>query len=264
MVSVRLRAERLALRYRGGPSVLEDLDLDLSAGELVAVVGLNGAGKSTLLRALAGLLPAADGRVLLDGTAVHTLSAQARAQRIAFVPQALASLPPTTVERFVLGGRYAHLGFLRLPGPHDHATARAALAQTDVTRHAERPLAELSGGERQRVLVARALAQQAAVLLCDEPVAAFDLPHQLELLDLLAELARSGHVVALSTHDLNLASQYADRIAVLHEGRLLVADTPARALSPETVAHVWGRRLRVDRDDQGRPRITPARQPGAS
>lgn len=257
----RLSVQGLSLRYGSGPTVLANLDLELRAGELVALVGLNGAGKSTLLRALAGLLPPQAGAVRLDAQPVHTLSPRQRAQRIAYVPQALAGLPTTSVEQFVLGGRYAHLGFLRLPSPHDRAVARSALLQTDVADHATRPLPELSGGERHRVLVARALAQQAPVLLCDEPVAAFDLPHQLVLLDLLAELARSGQVVVLSTHDLNLASQYADRVVVLHEQAILTAGAPPKALCHDVVRRVWGSRLRIDVDGHGCPRITPARHP---
>jgi len=261
MVNPPLRARALTLRYGEGPEVLAGLDLELRRGELVALVGLNGAGKSTLLRALAGLLPPARGVVEIDGRAVHTLAARDRARRIAYVPQSLAGVPPTSVAGFVLGGRYAHLGVLRLPAPRDHAAVRAALAQTDVAELASRPLAVLSGGERQRALVARALAQEAGVLLCDEPVAAFDLPHQLDLLDLLAELAGEGHVVVLSTHDLNLASQYADRVLVLHDRRLLADGTPREALAAGVVARVWGPRAHVDVDAHGRPRITPARRP---
>lgn len=255
----RLSVHGLTLRYGTGAVVLEGLDLELRGGELLAVVGLNGAGKSTLLRALAGLLPPAAGSVRLEDRDLRALSGAQRARRIAYVPQALAGVPSVSVERFVLNGRYAHLGFLRLPTAADRTIARQALVHTDVAQHAARPLIELSGGERQRVLVARALAQQAEILLCDEPVAAFDLPHQLDLLDLLAGLARAGHLVALSTHDLNLASQYADRIVVLHERAILAAGPPREVLRQDIVERVWGTRVRVEVGERGRPRITPAR-----
>jgi iron complex transport system ATP-binding protein len=253
-----LNARSLTLRYGTGPLVLEAVDLDLRAGELVAVVGLNGAGKSTLLRALAGLLRPSAGEVRLDGRDVQALSGMQRARRIAYVPQALAALPPVTVERFVLNGRYAHLGLLRLPTAADRAIARDALAATDVVQHAGRPLAELSGGERQRTLVARALAQQADVLLCDEPVSAFDLPHQLGLLDLLADLAARGRIVVLTTHDLNLASQYADRVAVLHERGIAACGPPRQALQRAVVERVWGERLRVVDDARAAPTFLSA------
>ena len=251
-----LSARRLTLRYGRSPNVLTAVDLALHAGELTAVVGLTGAGKSSLLRALAGVLPPAAGDVRLGEQPLAALSRTECARQIALVPQALAALPPSTVEAFTVGGRYALLGFLRLPAAHDHAVVARALSRADVAQHRSRKLAELSGGERQRALIARALAQEANVLLCDEPVAALDLPHQLGVLDLLAELACAGRVVAFSTHDLNLASQYAERVIVLHGGQVLASAPPKEALRADVVARVWGARIRVDLQSGDAPRIT--------
>ncbi|HLU37862.1 MAG TPA: ABC transporter ATP-binding protein [Planctomycetota bacterium] len=254
-----LSARGLVLRYRRTGDVLRGADLDLRAGEVVAFVGLNGAGKSTLLRALAGLLAPAEGTVLLDGRPLAARSRAECARAIAFVPQALAALPPATVRRFVLGGRYAHLDFWRTPRAADHAAVERALHAADILGLRDRPLAELSGGELQRAMFARALAQEAGVLLCDEPVAALDLPHQLGILDLLAGLAGEGCTVAFSTHDLNLAAQYADRVVVLHGGAIRAQGPPGEALDAGVVREVWGARVCVDRTADGRVRITPAR-----
>lgn len=256
VASRALAACALTLRYGRGPVVLDGIDLVLQPGELTALVGLNGAGKSSLLRALAGVLPPARGEVRLGTRAIATLSRAECARHIAFVPQALTALPPSCVEDFALGGRYPHLGFLRLPSAHDREVVARALARADIDQHRQRSLLELSGGERQRALIARALAQEANVLLCDEPVAALDLPHQLGVLELLAELARSGQVVAFSTHDLNLASQFADRVVILHAGGVAAAGAPPQAFTPDVIARVWGPRVHVDLGAGGVPRIS--------
>ncbi len=245
MVTPRLHACGLALGYGNGADVLRGIDLVLRGGKVTALVGCNGSGKSTLLRACAGLLAPRAGTVQLEGEDLFALPPRARARRLAFVPQALEMIPHLTATQFVLGGRYAHLGFFRTVTPTDHDAVRAALAHTDCAAHADRRLAELSGGERQRVLVARALAQEASVLLCDEPTAALDLQHQLELLDLLRSLADGDRAIAIATHDLNLASQYADEVVVLHEGTVHAQGPPAEVLVPSVLVAVYGARVAV-------------------
>lgn len=245
MVATHLTARGLELGYPHGPRVLREVDLDLPPGTVTALVGCNGSGKSTLLRACAGLLPPRAGTIRLGDTDLAEVPVRARARELAFVPQALSAIPPLTARQFVLGGRYAHLGFFRTVTGPDREAVVAALARTDCAAHADRRIDELSGGERQRVLVARALAQEASVLLCDEPTAALDPQHQLEVLDLLRSLADAGRAVAIATHDLNLASQYADAVVVLHAGTVHAHGAPAATLTPAILAAVYGPQLEV-------------------
>lgn len=259
MTDLALDAKGLVAGYPRRGDVLGGVDFAVRRGELLALVGLNGSGKSTLLKVCAGLLVPRQGSVQVAGTALAQLRPHQRARRVALLPQHVDALPNASAEDFVLGGRYAHLGFLRNVTAHDRSVVAAALQRADVAHCRRRPLATLSGGERQRVLLARALAQEADVLLCDEPTSALDLPHQLDVLDVLAELARARAAVVWTTHDLNLASQYADRIVVLHRGTVHASGSPADVLRVDLLAPVWGQRLRVEVDNQGRPHVTPLR-----
>ena len=240
----RLEARGLVLAYGEAQGselrAVDGVDLSIRSGEIVAVLGPNGAGKSTLLRGLAGLIAPTSGSVLAEGEEVSRLAPRERACRLALVPQTLGALPEVSVEAFVGYGRYAHSGLLGRRRPEDGAAVRRALEAADLAGLGERPLAQLSGGQQQRALVARALAQQAGTLLVDEPTSALDPAHQLRVLDLLADLSAQGHAVVFVTHELNLASQYADRALLLREGRPVALGPVEEVLRPEVLEPVYG------------------------
>jgi len=239
-----LVARSLAAGY-GARGVLQGVDLALEPGVLVALVGPNGAGKSTLLRALAGLIRPTAGAVTIDGTDVATLSRSALAARIAVVPQTFDTLFPFTVREIVALGRSARLGLFARPTATDAAAVARAIEVQDLGALVDRRLDAISGGERQRVVLAMALAQEADVLLLDEPTAHLDPAHQIATVRRAAELARSRGVIALAVlHDLNLAA-LADRVVVLDAGRIVGDGAPATALTSAVVARVFGSGLAV-------------------
>jgi iron complex transport system ATP-binding protein len=272
-VVTELRARGVEFAYPSGPRVLDGLDIDVHSGELVAVLGPNGAGKSTLVRVLAGLLTPTAGRVELHtrdagGRDVTTLAPRERARSVALVPQGLARIPQVRVHDFVLGGRYAHGTLRSREHGRDETVVRAALAACDAADLGERALDQMSGGQRQRILVARALAQEADVLLVDEPTSSLDPEHQLAMFELLARLTCESRAVLVVTHDLNLASQFATRLDVIAGGRVAVSGTADAVLCPEVLHPIYGERLRFGRfparDGRGdRPFVLPWSQPFA-
>jgi iron complex transport system ATP-binding protein len=212
--------------------VLRDISLVAQAGQVLGLIGPNGAGKSTLLRAISGTLAPAEGSIRLGRSDLARMPAAERARLVAVVPQG-ANLPEGfSVAEVVLMGRAPHLARFSGERPRDHQIARQAMQQTSTWALASRWIGELSGGERQRVLIARALAQEPRLLLLDEATAHLDLKHQASVLDMARRLARSGLTVIAALHDLNLAALYADRLALLHEGRLLCCDAPELVLTP--------------------------------
>jgi iron complex transport system ATP-binding protein len=251
MVNV-LEARAIAHTYRDGPRALDGVDFALSAGELVVVIGPNGSGKSTLLSVLAGLLAPSAGEVFLHGRALKQWPQRERARHVAVVPQFLPALPDLAVADFVLGGRYAHFERWKHAAKRDHEAVRAALARCDAEDVAGRSMNEISGGQRQRVLLARALAQEAQVLLVDEPTNSLDPEHQVRVFALLSELVRAGQSAFVVTHDLNLASQFATRIALLSAGRVVSDGPVASVLRREVLEPVYGEHLYYGRFDDGR------------
>ena len=228
-----LRSEGLAVGYRGHGErrVLQGLDLELRAGELVCLLGPNGAGKSTLLRTLAGLQPPLAGRLWLDGREAHTLSAQGRARRSAIVLTERMEAGNLTVLGLAALGRHPHTGWTGRLGDADRAAVRRGLEEAGAWELRERLFDELSDGEKQRVMLARALAQEPSLLLLDEPTAFLDLPRRVETMRNLRSLARGrGRAVLLSTHDLDLALRAADRLW------LVSSDGSLRAGLPEDLA----------------------------
>ena len=260
-----LQAHALEHTYREGPRALVGVDLTLGPGQLVVVLGPNGSGKSTLLKLLAGLLPASRGEVLLDDRPLRAWSAIERARRIAVVPQFLPVLPDLLVSGFVLGGRYPHLRRWRGASVHDHGVVREALARCDATEVACRSMHEISGGQRQRVLFARALAQEAQLLLVDEPTNSLDPEHQVRVFALLSDLVRAGKSALVVTHDLNLASQFATRICLMAEGRVVRDGAVRDVLRREVLEPVYGQQLYYGRFEDatgaGLPFVLPWRQP---
>jgi iron complex transport system ATP-binding protein len=203
-----------------GPArpVIDRLTLEVPRGRFLGLIGPNGAGKSTVVRLALGLLAPTAGRVTLDGRAVGSIDRRQFARRVAAVTQEEALEFPFTALEVVLMGRTALLGPLGFERADDLEAARAAMAQTGVAHLAARPLHALSGGERKRVLLARALAQQAEVLVLDEPAAALDIHHQIAIFDLLAERHRAGATVLVVVHDLNLAAAYCEQLLLLAPG----------------------------------------------
>jgi iron complex transport system ATP-binding protein len=224
----------------GGRVVVDDVDLDVGEGEWVGLIGPNGAGKTTLLRAVAGLVPFA-GSIVLDGRHAGDLRRGEISRLLAIVPQEPSTPPWMTVGEYVLMGRTPHLGPLAKEGARDRQAAGSALARLDLGGYEKRRLGTLSGGEKQRVVVARAIAQEARIVLLDEPTSSLDIGHQqqaLEMLDLLR--ASSGLTLVAAMHDLTLAAQYADRMVLLDAGRIVAEGAPADVLTEALIATHYG------------------------
>jgi len=237
--------------------VLRECSFGMSSGEVVAIVGPNGAGKSTLLRVLAGLLLPTAGSVALDGVDLATFSRTTLARRIAVVPQIFDTLFPFTVREVVALGRTARLGPFGRAAPDDVAAVDRAIDDLDLRALASRRIDRLSGGERQRAVLAMALAQEADVLLLDEPTVHLDPGHQLATLELIRELAtRRQLAVCAVLHDLNLASAFGSRIVAIADGRIVREGTPIDVLDAELVQAVFGEGLEVVARD-GHPGVFP-------
>jgi len=240
----------------GSQMVVQGADLEVGAGELVAITGPNAAGKSTLLRAAAGLQRLTAGEVRWRDRSVGSISPRSLARLRAYLPQRPRLPAGLTVADAVAAGRAPHVGMLGRPAAADRAAVRAALGRTGVAGLAGRALETLSGGEQQRAFLALALAQEAPALLADEPTAQLDLGARWEIGGLLRELTVQGLGVAVVLHDLDLACAMADRIVVMHEGRVAAAGDPATVVTPRLLRSVWGLRARVETEN-GRPRVVP-------
>jgi iron-siderophore transport system ATP-binding protein len=239
-VSAAVRAERLTVEYRGRPALV-DADIEIAAGERIALVGPNGAGKSTFLRAIAGLVEPTAGLVELAGARLAHLDRLAIARRLAVVPQ-LPALPfATTVEEVVALGRLPHEHPIRGLRPVDRAAVAAAIDRVGVGHLLGRDARELSLGERQLVLLAMAVAQAAPILVLDEPTVHLDLRHQVEVMELLIDLnERDGTTIVAVLHDIGLAAHFFPRVVVLDRGRVVADGPPAEALNPERIREVFG------------------------
>jgi iron complex transport system ATP-binding protein len=212
-------------------TILRGIDAAVAAGELIGLIGPNGAGKTTLLRVLANLMPPTNGIVRCDGRAFRDYSSGDFAKRVAYLAQGHAAHWPMTVEKLVQLGRLPHRRGWRGPHPDDGRIVAAAMAATDVVHLRDRTIGTLSGGERVRVMLARAFAVEAPTLLVDEPVAALDPYHQLQVMEVLRETAHRGTAVVAVLHDLTLAARFCDRLLLLREGRVLVEGNPSDVLT---------------------------------
>lgn len=253
---MRLEARDIAVAL-GPRRVLDGATLAAAGGELIAVVGPNGAGKSTLLRSMAGLLKPLSGAVTLDGRPLAEWDRPALARTIAYLPQTRAVHWPLTVENVVALGRLPYGAGPGRMRSADLAAAETALAAMDLMELRHRPATELSGGELARVLVARALAQEAQVLIADEPSAGLDPAHQMALFEKLRRIAAEGRSVIVALHDLSLAARYCGRVALLKDGRTLADGPPEAVLSSERLAAAYGIDARLVRVD-GLPLVVTA------
>lgn len=237
--AAHLAATALDFGYPGHP-VGRGVSISLAAGEIVCLLGPNGGGKSTLFRTLLGLLPAQGGEVRLDGDTVASLSRAQIAKRVSYVPQAHTGYFPYDVLDVVLMGRTVHLPAFAAPSARDVDIARDCLARMGIGSLAGEVYTRISGGERQLALIARALAQAAPLMIMDEPTASLDIGNQVRVLDQIRSLAASGIGVMIATHDPDHAFLCADRVALLHEGRLLIDAPPHRAVTTATLKTVYG------------------------
>lgn len=251
-----LSARALSGGYGRG-TIVHEVDFQVGAGECVALMGPNGAGKSTLLRLLAGILPVRSGVVELDGQSLAAWRRRDVARTIGFVPQLVNLAFPVTVHELVEQGRAPHLGPWRPPTRRDHEIVDAAIARVGLVGSRQASVASLSGGERQRVLLARALASEPRLLLLDEPAAALDIRHQLDLVEIVRTLAGSGVGIVLIAHDWQLALRVADRLVVIHHGRVWAAGTPGEILSARLFREVFGVDAEFLSGPDGLPVVVP-------
>jgi iron complex transport system ATP-binding protein len=241
---MELRAEALAYGY-SGRTIGSDVEVALTAGEVVCVLGPNGGGKTTLFRTLLGLLPVHAGHIALGGRPLQDWSRRSLARVVGYVPQAHAAHFAFTVREIVLMGRTSHIGAFAAPSHRDREAADAALATLGIAHLADRVYTEVSGGERQLTLVARALAQEAELLLLDEPTASLDFGNQLRVLDQLRGLAEHGIGVLFSTHDPDHAFLCADRAVMLRDGRILATGRPGEVITRENLKRLYGVEVEV-------------------
>lgn len=249
-----VRIRDLAVGF-GDRTVLDGIDLDVAPGEWLSVIGPNGAGKTTLLRAVLDAVDH-DGSIEIDG--LNGGGGLDRARAIALVPQTPVIPPGVRVVDYVLLGRTPHRGVFAGESRHDLHVVADVLDRLDLASFADRQVASLSGGERQRVVLARALAQEARLLLLDEPTTALDLGRQQDVLDLVDhQRSERGLTVLATLHDLTLAGRYGDRVALLAGGAIVDEGAPASVLTEATIATHFGARVRVI-DDPAGPVIAPA------
>lgn len=253
-----LKVEHLSVRY-GERRALQDVSFSAAAGSILGVIGPNGAGKTTLIRALSGVLPVESGSMQVDGKDLRRMGEQERARLVAVVPQARNLPPAFTGWEMVQLGRTPYLNWLGQLSLRDRQGVEMAMERARTSDLAERRVGDLSGGEQQRLLLARALAQEAPLLLLDEPTTHLDLQYQISLLDAVRSLVdQGGLTVVMTLHDLNLVSRYADHLCLLVEGRLEASGTPDEVLEPELLSRVYKVPLRrMQTGEGGRPIILP-------
>ncbi|UJW76947.1 ABC transporter ATP-binding protein [Rhizobium sp. SL42] len=235
----RLHADRLNLRY-GDRTISSDLTVSIPHGSFTVIVGPNACGKSTLLRALSRLLVPSAGQVILDGQNISALPAKEVARRLGVLPQSSIAPHDIAVVDLVARGRYPHQSLFRQWSKSDEDAVAAAMAATGVADLADRQIDELSGGQRQRVWIAMVLAQETPILLLDEPTTFLDIAHQIELLDLLADLNSQGRTVVAVLHDLNQACRYATHLIAMKDGAIAARGSPGDIVTQHLVESVFG------------------------
>jgi len=242
-----LGTQALRMGY-GQRIIIDSLDLTIPTGSVTAIVGPNGCGKSTLLSGLARLQAPIKGSVLLNGKAINTMRSRDVARLLALLPQDAMAPDGLTASELIRFGRQPHQGLLRQWSEHDQAIVQAALDVADLKDLADRPLDSMSGGQRQRAWIAMAIAQDTPLLLLDEPTSALDLGHQIEVLELIQQLARVGKTVVMVVHDLSSACRYADHIIAMKSGEIIAQGHPSSIVTSELVENLYGVRCTLIQD----------------
>ena len=250
-----LTIDNLSFSY-GRHAVLQGVSFTARAGELLAILGPNGVGKTTLFKCVMGLERRYTGTIRADGADLAALSPRERAHRVAAIPQAHPLSFRYSAFDMVLMGTSHALSPFAVPGEREKAAARDAMARVNIAHLADRPFDHLSGGEQQLVFIARALCQQAKILLMDEPTASLDYGNRLLVLGVARDLSRAGYTVLLSTHDPQHALWYADRALALHEGKVLALGATREVVAPEVLQRLYGRRFALLETEQG-PVLVP-------
>ncbi len=255
----RLMADDVTLGY-DQRVIAEKLSVEIPDNSFTVIVGPNACGKSTLLRALSRMLKPSTGRVLLDGSVIQSMPAKKVARTLGLLPQSSVAPDGITVGDLVARGRYPHQGLLRQWSPEDEKVVRESMESTGVAELADRYVDELSGGQRQRVWIAMALAQQTPLLLLDEPTTYLDIQHQIDVLDLCAELhEEQGRTLVAVLHDLNHAARYATHLIALRDGEVIAEGAPGDIVTAELVERLFGMKCQViDDPETGTPLVVPA------
>ncbi len=248
----------LVVRY-GRRTVVQAFSESVRSGEWLGLIGPNGAGKSSLLKAIVGVVPSS-GEVVVDGSPMSLRSRSRRAALVAYVPQDPMLPSDMTGFEYALLGRAPYIGYFGSESRQDRAMVADVLDRLELAAFADRKLGQLSGGERQRLVIARALATEAPILLLDEPTSALDIGHQQQALELVARLRHDhGLTVISAMHDLTLAGLYSDRLVLMHEGTVVAGGEPADVLRPETLAEFYGVRVTVHHEPDGTVVVIPRR-----
>lgn len=247
----------LAFSYQN-QSIIEDISFSVEKESFFLIIGPNGSGKTTLVRLIAGIERLGKGRITLLGRSITAYSKQELARKIAFVPQAIPIDFPFTVRDIVLMGRAPHLGVMGFPGKKEWEIVEKAMGFTDVLALSRRRVSQLSGGERQRVFIARAICQEPEIILLDEPTAALDPAHQINIMNLMQRLKKEkGTTIVMVSHDLNLSSIYGERLLLLKKGEIIQKGPPREVLTETLLKKAYGCDLLVDESPyKGLPRIT--------
>ncbi len=249
-----LEVQNISIKY-GVCAVVQNVSFALRSGKIIALLGANGAGKTTLLKALNGGLDAASGEILLNGKLLKDFSRREIARKITVIAQETETKFPVSILEFVLSGRFAHGAAFGWETPEDLQIALQSLEHCDLKNYENRLMNQLSGGERQRVVLARALATQANILLLDEPTANLDLAHQAMMFRLINERCKTGDASAIViTHDLNLASEFADEILLLKNGSILAKGEPREVLTEENLQKVFNVKVLLDENPASKKR----------
>lgn len=253
----RLYADTITLRY-DERTISRELSVTIPDGAFTVIVGPNACGKSTLLRALSRLLAPAEGQVILDGRSLRDLPPKEVARRLGLLPQSSSAPEGITVADLVARGRYPHQSFLRQWSKADEEAVIRAMEATRVAELSGRLMHELSGGQRQRVWIAMVLAQETPILLLDEPTTFLDIAHQIELMELLADLNAAGRTIVAVLHDLNQACRYATHLIAMKNGAVLAEGQPSSIVTEQLVEEVFGLASVIIRDPvAGSPLIVP-------